>query len=617
MKNNIKYKIVLLFVVINVVFVLSIAFYIYKESQKDQHSLLVHQENEKIETTLIKSTLLLVEHHKNILSGEYIDPQSYLAVVRDLSAFVKKSMLLSVQSYLKQEDGFVLSATSATDKEFKAQHYAQYESKAPRDLLKLLNQAYRADSLYEVYADNKVAVNFEINGMKYVIIATVDRIKSLSQFNYLYSFIATALFLLLLLVLLIKFILVPLMKEITEIDTVLTKLFSYILNSTDKASVVPVKRVSHSELLKLSNTINSNIDKILKKMDQDSSNLERDNQVLDEMLEALKPTHHSVFKQEIKSKGYRGNVNKLKNSINALMVKMDGILDQLNKTTQSYLNQNYLETIQNDEYRDKMEQLIESINRLGEKQSKYFLDQVNYLIMVDSDMQEVERYIDQNSYTLDDVLASMKKALEMIDADSKFAIEFDNIIKVIKQENRYVNDLLDKFGQKYVESISLANDFRDGIFDDEPQELLNRLNRVVKDSSVRDADAQAKLIEQVKNLTSRDLERVTDEDMQELLSLLIDELLKDVRYSLYLIESKVEKLVGDSSQRVSSFLSIKDLTQGLKDEILHDLESSQKIQKMLKKISNQTNDTKYAILDENHFKDQEKVNELLENRGEL
>jgi len=615
MKNNLKHKIILLFIIINVVFIASIIFYIYKDSQYDNQVHKRYNKDELIETTMLRSTLLLADYHKRIFSGEYIDPQSYLEIVRNLSFFVNKSMLLSVESYIYKNKQFILTASSASQEDFEAKRYPSYE-KINQEDAKFLSKIYNSQSFFEEYQDGKVAMSFELNNIKYIILATIAKRTPLQSFNHIYTFVLVGIILLLLLGLLIRYTLLPLLKEIKEIDRVLNTFFNYLLNPRDKSTIEYIKNVSHYELLSLSDNINSNIKAVVEKMNRDSQNHAKDTVVLKEMIQALTPTHQGYFLQEVNKKAHSSEINKLRDVINGSMQRMDGVLAKIDASAKSYLKQNYTLSIEPDKYEDKVLAIIESINALGDKQSKYFLDQIAYLIGINNNIKKVDEYIYNNAYMLDDLLPTMKDILNAIEGDHKFAFEFDNIIQLVKQENLYLNDLLKQFTQKYLESIALVNDFRDGIFDNDANELLARFNAVVKDSSVRDKVAQEELIEKIRNLITIDTPEIDDQKVTELMTLLIQELIKDILYSLDLIEQKVEKLADHSSTRVSSYATMQNGADEMKRQILATINQSQSIEKVIKKISNQTNDLKYGIVDDNHFKESDRAHELLNQKGE-
>lgn len=615
MSNNLKFKIILLFIAINLVFIVTMSFYIYNDNEYDQKINNRHNHDELIETTMVKSTLLLIDYHKKILAGEYIDPQTYLGIVRELSFFVSNSMLFSVESYIYKDKQFLLTATSATDEEFRAKRYLSYGHINQKDKA-LLNRVYALPSFHEEYANNQVAMTFEVDGLKYIILATIDKSNPIKQFNHLLTFGLVALILLALLVLLMRYTLIPLIKEIKTIDRVLNRLFNYILSPQDKSSVEYVQGVKHHELIGMSQNINTNIKAILDRMDRDANDRAKDALAIDKMIEALTPTHHGVFLQNVQIEAHNKKLNQLKDIINQLMKRMDGLINQMDTTTTSYLHHNYNATINVNEYQDTMDHLINNINALGDQQSTYFLDQIAYLVDMNNNVKIIDGYIYNNSYMLDDLLTDMRDIVTSIEGDYKFAFEFDNIIQVVKQENIYLGDLLKRFSQKYLESIRLINDFRDGVFDNNANELLSRFNAVVKDSSVRDQKAQEELIAKIRDLISTNLEEVNQENVEELMRLLIEELVKDIEYSLYLMDQEVDKLAHESSKRLSSYTLLKDKASGMRESILSHIKDTHLVEKAVKKMSNQTNDVKYGIIDENHFKDSDRANELLTHKGE-
>jgi len=277
---------------------------------------------------------------------------------------------------------------------------------------------------------------------------------------------------------------------------------------------------------------------------------------------------------------------------------MNFTLGELNRQIEDYLKKNYTTIIDNN-YKENISKLISNSNLLGSEYSAHTLERIHYLMDIIKNIEIIESYLEHNVYLLEDTLHDMKKVLSLTSNDFKFSFQFENSLKVIKQENKYVNNLLDQFSTKYEDSILLIDELNRGVFDNDIKGLLKRFNEVVQDSSVRDEDVQKELISKIKDIV--EIDGVSKEKITNLLHLLSEELTKDIRYSLFLIEDKVSKLSGDSSSRVSSLGEIKDISDNLKEKFNDEVNKSSKIQKAILKLLNITNDKKYEIIEEYDF----------------
>ncbi|MBN2825747.1 MAG: hypothetical protein JXQ76_10505, partial [Campylobacterales bacterium] len=353
--------------------------------------------------------------------------------------------------------------------------------------------------------------------------------------------------------------------------------------------------------------------KIVNKIEQDKQNRIQDEKMISEAVRVLDDTTFGIFSPRINATPHSSHLKKLQEQMNQSMELIDNALFEIEHITYEYAQKNFVVEARSN-YQGSFASIIDNLKTLALNQSNTLLHQFEYLMTVDSSMNMVNNYTYSNSERLGKILDSIKKALHFIENDSKFIFELDNAIKVVKQENSYVNNLIKSFSQKYIASIKLLVEFKSGSFDSKPDRLLERFNEIVKDSSVRDAKAQQELIEKIHELTNHNLRDIDDTKLKELLNLLIQELLKDIQYSLELIEKSLAKLMSNSSNRVSSFAHIQDLTKSSHTTILDEIQNADNIRKVIKNISNQANDMKYEIIDEYDFRDREKVNKLLDNR---
>ena len=608
-RPSIKNKIIILFIAINLLFALIFVFNNYINEQKMQNRDIENEKNEIIQVSLIKATLSLLDYHKKVLQGEFIDPQSYLAIVREISSSIIGTKLLSLKSYIKIDNKFIITASSATKEEFKAQSYPQYGEIATNS--KILSDSYSAKNFQDIYDGQNVAMSFNLKDIKYVVLATIKNKSMINEFTSLSTFLQILTLLSILAILLLSLLVNYIIKQIKDIDSTMKSFFIYLKENGDKDKIKYIQKTSLDELGILSKNINRGIKDVVSKIDNDNDNSARDDILLGEINEAIKPTCDGVFKQEIISKASNPKLNELKSGVNNQMKRVDLLLNNIDNSIKKYLDNDYRPSLKEDKYRDKALESIIDINKLGELNSLSLADRLELFSKISTNIKAIEFYIENNGYSLNNILSSLKEITNTLEGDYKFAFAFDNSLQVIRKENVYVNNLLDKFSKKYEDSISLITELNMGLFEDRVDEFISRLNSVVKDSSVRDEDTQKELIAKVKDITANKLTSTSTSKIRELLKLLIDELIKDIRYSLFLIEDKVYKLTSDSKSRVSSFSTIKDISNKTKNNIQEEIEKSNKLDKNLFYILSKTEDIKYELLDNYEFIGKSKVKEKL------
>ncbi len=599
MKKNLKYKLILLFLAINVLIISSVSLYVYIDLKHDEKNVLIEKENQELEVALLKATLLLDNYHKGIFQGEYVDPQSYLEMVRELTLFAKGSILGSIRSYIRKDDRFILTATSATIEEFRAKRYPCYGESAA-GMEEMLEQMCKREDLKVLHEQKRIAMSLGRGNRKFIVVADVVKTPPPVKMHYLSMLLLIAGVLVAAIAVLLRYIIVPLLSQIVEINTVLGKLFGYVLNPKHKESVSYINNVTQDEFVTLSATINTNIEKIIKKIEQDKEDLIRDNELADELTTLLQKVSEGICDERVQNTAHNKHLNLLRDQYNDTVALLEKALGDIGNVAKEYSQRNYIPVIE-EEYRGKLGQIAENLNTISQNHSRFLLDQFRYLSDIDETIDMIDSYTQQNGYSLDQILESIKKASSFMKDDTKYLFDLDSTIKVVKQENSYIGELLRDFGRKYIESITLVTDFKNGLFAGNPALLLERFGTIIDDSSVRDAKVQEELTAKVREITSGDLTDISGHDMERLFKLLIEELLKDIQYSLHLIETALERLSTYSASRVSSFISLQNLTRTSHTTILDEIQNADKVRKTVRSMSNRANDMKYEIVDENRF----------------
>ncbi|MDQ7084744.1 MAG: hypothetical protein Q9M36_07340 [Sulfurovum sp.] len=614
MKNIIAYNIIIVFLISG--FTLGIVFF-YSIKDDGTENETSYIKSELIKETL-KSTATLFGYNKRILSSSdyYIDPQAYLKIVREVSLFIKGTNLEYIKSYIKVGERFILTATSSTDAQFRAKSYSDYAEENIEDT-RILSNIYDNHTTEEIFEGDILALQVTIKKYQYFIISKInrDKIHKVFENNYETFFIILVLMILVLIILLV--ILSFIHKEIVAIDKTLEDFFDYMLRDKNIEEVHYIQKISKNQLGILSKNINYNLKEIISHIHDKRVNTSLNNTLILELVQVLSPKLDDLRVQNIQGHTNHQDLHTLKTAVNALLINTDTTLTQMNDTIQEYLHKKYIPSLDSTHHQAKVLELFQNINQLGQNHSSHLVETIEHLITISTHGKYVDSHIENTTSTLHIILRSIKKIVHTLKADYKFAFEFDNSIKVIKQENVYVNNLLDNFGNKYEESITLIDDLKSGLFTNNTQLFISRIDEVIKDSSIRDNKAQKILIEQVRELTNKGVIEVSTQKVRGLLRLLLEELVKDIRYSLYLIETKVEKLSSASANKVSSLGHIENLSKDIRDMLLQDLKDIPRIQESASEQLNNTDDLMYEILEHHTFIGQEPLNKILLHKGEF
>jgi len=609
MMYRIKNKFIIVLLIINL---LALAIFLTDKeiSKNENQNLKISQHrNEVFQIDLIKMSLLLLEHHKKIFEGDFIDNQSYLGVVRALSKAMKETKLISLRSYIKEGEQFILTATSATKKAFVGKRYAKY-GKVLKSPEALLLKVYESTDDRIFNEGDKIAMSLSFKGKKYLLLAKVPEAMPIQSLDKLTQILQLLQVLIVVFSLFIVFFVYQITKHIFLIDKALNTFFDYILLEGNKKDVQYIAKVSKNELGRLSKNINDNMEKITEKIEKERADKHQDDNTILALVEAINLTHKGNFSQEVKLKASNSKLDTLRKSINKQMLTMDRWLRKEESILAKFLKNDYTQRIEEEGYENQTLAVITNTNKLSEEYSKDLAKRMELFALISQSTKELQAYIENNTYTLEDLLVVMKKVLKKLDGDYKFISGFDNILKVIQRENIYVNKLLDTFAHKYTQSIRLMTEFKNGVFKNEPHKLLDSLNELVQDSSVRDDEKQKELIAKIKEITSDTIVDNSQAKIETLLNLLIDEITKDIRYSLFLIEEKVYELSNTSISRVSSFSEIQESTNTLKEIILKEIKGSEKIETAIREILKASDDIRYSIEDDYRFIGKKDKNKL-------
>ncbi len=614
MKNIIGYKLLGLFFFLVVSMGTILFFHI--------ENVLNDKEVSYIENRLIKevkySDNILSNYHQKILKQNrlFVDPQTYLGIVRELSQLVKKSGLFYIRSYIKSDNGFILTATSATDAQFLAESYDDFGS-LDRDDIDILSKAYKNGNNKYIFTGNKIALTVEKGGYKYIVLSEVDKEKVFNVFKEYYILLGSLIVISVFVFLIIYKMIISMHKRFKAIDNSLDDIFDYLLDKKSAKDIRSIKDTSNDQLGFISKKIDENIGYITDKFEAQKRAKIADEKVILELTEVLESAIYNYFDNEVKSVAYSSELNRLKDTANSMLLSMKKLKGDVCTELESYIEYDFIAKIDEDEYEKDAKIMVQKLNKLAYNQSEHLMKLLEDLMELSSNNRLIETHIDRFTEDLHYLLASFKDITKNLDSDYKFVFEFDKSIETIKRENNYINNLFKKFGKKYEESVALLDDLKQGVFKDNKDGFIKRLDAIIEDSSIKDDEAQERLRVKLRELTRNNLSDISHNKVKELLKLLTEEMLKDIKYSLYLIEKRIEKLSKESSTRLVLFESIEKLSKSMKDVILQELKNSEDIETILNNQINKNRDMERYIVDRYKFVGRKEMFRFLSQKGEL
>ncbi len=548
------------------------------------YTILKEKQNYRAEKELLS---IGIEVQKIIFEYQFkkdnIDYQKYLNIVEKLSLLAKRKNLISIKSFIKKGNNFYLIATSATDRELLAKSYQKILTPLDRKI-KFNNKSiiYKKGELILKLGNNLILIKSNKSYFNFLS-PTVIKI-------FLISF-ATFLFFIILLFLFFNNI----RKRVNLIHNRLEKFFNH--------SKKEIKEDKGDEITSLSLMIDRNFEKIEEEKRKREEELKRDEKLLKEIIEKLTLCSRGNFKNRITSTTNNQNLKELKEIVDRLFINMDSILSDFILTLKAFNKNNYTLSIKEREYQSQILEIIKNINLLSDNISSSIVERGNYMIKAYKSIKNIEDVISNNLISSTNLLKIIDEMDKYKKSNSDLSTHLLNSIKRLEEENRYLNSLLNNFGKEYRESLEFVADlFQQKIANTE--ELKYRFISIVQNTYIRDKASQEKLIAKMENiLFSKDIKMIAKERIFDILRLLEEELLKDMRYSLHLFEENIQRMKKENVEIDSSSNDLKLLNR-IKEKIIEEKKEMESVENSIFSIMNLINEIKYNINNQN-FKGKE------------
>ncbi len=546
MKTAIKYKIIILFILLDVILIFLFLLNQYNSVKRER----VIETQNQISKIALSSNSEFHNTQKEIISKGYIDDiQGYIGSIRELSEIVKILHIISIKSIQEINNILYLTSMSVKDNDFKSENYPLVIKpylENSRDLRDILN----SNSMSVVYKDNTLLLPFKINKKRYVVLAIISNNNIWHNLYMMFDGISLVILLLLIsfIILASIFLHVVIENQVLAIYSSLKNFFEYLKDDIkDSKKLRYIDKISTDELGSISKMINSNIKEIDLKFQENNKQLVKDIELFDELIKVLNLTKFGDFNSKIETVGDNDKLNELKDILNEMLINMDTILNILNSNIFKYINSDFRNFIKDEKYQAHISELINNLNTLGETFSNFLVIRAKNMIKLYDNTRSIDSFIQQNNHILRNSLDSLSKISIELDSRFKFGMEFKSSVDVFKKENRYINNQLDNLRLKYT------------------------------------------------HLDSRDMK-------------IIDDTIKDIRYSLHLFDKNIDKFSSYSSSLENiSQNSIKESIEILKDKLNSRLIASKDMEETIKKIIELIDDIKIEIIENSDFIGKDKI----------
>jgi len=547
MKKVIKYKIIIIFTLLDIILIFLFLLNQYNSVKREK---IIETQNQISKIALNPNSSF---HHTQteIINLGYIDDiQSYIGSIRELSKIVNILHISSIKSIQEINNILYVTTMSVTNKDFNAKNYPLFIKAYSQDnsyLKKILTE----NNMSTIVKDNNLIIPFKIKKKKYIIMATITNRDIWNNLYMIFDSISW-----IILILLISFVImasiflhVVIENQLIAIYSSLKSFFEYLKDDIkDNKKLKYIQKVSSDELGTISKLINENIKEIDIKSQTTNKEIIKDKELIEEIIRVLNLTKVGDFSNKVNIEGDNPKLNELKNIFNEMISNMNSILNKVNSAIYKYINSDFRDSIKEDKYKALLEELINNLNTLGQTFSQILVSKAKNIIKLYDNSINIDEFIKNNNIILENSLEKLNQISIEMENRSKLTLEIKHSIEVFKKENRYINNQLDTLGSQY------------------------------------------------SHLDKNDMK-------------IIDDTIKDIRYSLYLFDKNIDKFSSYSSslENISSTDSTKNTIDTLKNNLNNNLIKSKNIEENIKEILKLINDIKVKIIEDSDFIGKDKV----------
>jgi len=455
MKNKISITTKLLILVLGLQFVTIAILTHFNES--NQRTDYIKQVDTKLEIIgHAANEFVLQEHHDKILDKNSIKDDEYIEMMMQLSSFANKANVQYVYSFIKRKDKVLVTSTSVTNDDFISDNYEKFFESYDFVTENLENSFINKKIFYEETNDKYghvktiimpflnqygetylVGVDIEIKELEIAIAEGRKNIFIISSIIFALS------------ALIYLFLSSLLIKRIPKIRDGLEEFFDYL--NSKRTDVSPIYIGGNDELSDMADIINKNIDLI-------GSNIQKDNELINEIASISRGVKQGDFSQTIEKEGNNPALNEVKTIVNAVLRDMQHVMVDILRVLEEFTKKDYNSKLDKYKLDGEMGQLVEQLNVFGKTISTDMLSTAYDSLNLEKDSTFTNDYMYKLTKKFNSYLSDIIKLEEIIEHlyrfDTKSVHKFEETLK----EKDYAVDTLQKLRDELKILLRTSND---------------------------------------------------------------------------------------------------------------------------------------------------------------
>ena len=415
---SIKTKFLSLVIVLNLLTVSAFTYYSYYETQKHQ----MIELDKHLQTVAHGSHNLLKSYHDKIKSQKSIKEKRYLEVLKQLSEYAKNVDVAYVYSFMNYKGKVVYTSTSATDEEYENGEYDNFfdEYADASDVLKEMMTKQTKKIVYEETEDEwgnfrSILIPYTNKNGEYYIIGIdmeINYIQAILQDIVINTLIVGAI-IFIVSILLFLVVLHFVLRQIPIIKNGLEEFFKFINKEQDSIKLINMH--STDELGQIATIINTNI--LLNK-----KNIKKDMDLLNNIAEVSESISTGSFKSRLDKEAHSPALNEAKDVINNMLTNIETIISKVTNLIEEYSKHNFIASLEQDLYKDEIQFLINSVNKLGSNISEEMLKSAHESLVIQKNSNYLREFIENIVYSFNSLSKDIYKFSEQLNASEKLKI---------------------------------------------------------------------------------------------------------------------------------------------------------------------------------------------------
>ncbi len=323
---------------------------------------------------------------------------------------------------------------------------------------KAIKQAFETNSLVKEISKDKdgdLALNVSgsidiFNTTKWAVVAKVNKneaLKEASELRNIIGIIALGIIVLCIFVILF-FINRVIVKPLKIFENSLINFFDYLNNKKDDVQHLPVK--SNDEIGNMSTVINTNIDLV-------KSGLQEQEELIANASEVINSVNYGDLSLRITNRSSNKGLEQLKELINKMLDNLDLNINNILKVLDNYSNYDYLHSVENNDLKGEIAQLIKGINNLGDSITEMLVENKNLGESLKKGSVSLQNNVEVLNTSSNEAAASLEETAAALEEITSLVVTNTN---KINEMNNYTNKLTSSVqdGEKYALDTTTAMD---------------------------------------------------------------------------------------------------------------------------------------------------------------